>query len=64
MNAAAQIGDDTLQREAGAGGAARQLHARHERAAAALVPGGLESGELAACDTFRTNDPLTPPGPR
>ena len=42
MNAAAKIGDDALQRSARRRRGARQLHPRHQRAAAALVLDGPE----------------------
>jgi predicted metalloprotease/predicted DNA-binding ribbon-helix-helix protein len=41
LNTAAAIGDDALAARLARGGGARQLHARHERAAAAVVLPGL-----------------------
>ena len=52
LNAAAAIGDDRLQRQSAGARGARVLHPRHLRAARALVPAGLSSGDPNACDTF------------
>ena len=53
LNAAAQIGDDTLQRKSQGTVRARKLHARHQRAARELVQARHETGSVDALQHLR-----------
>ena len=52
LRAAAAIGDDRLQKQVAGPRGARVLHARHLRAARALVHRRLRERQMQACDTF------------
>ena len=56
FTAAEAVGDDRLQRQAGAARQPRQLHPRQLGAAPALVRQRLRVGDPGSCDTFSVDE--------